>query len=406
MPTYTCKAVDSQGKEYSETLTAANRNKAMDQIVARKLLPVSVEETKTAGGAQKRRLSLRPRRISKRDVESFTRELANLLAAGVSLSRSLNILSREASNPAAKKQWSEVRDSVSEGMSLADSLAKWPKSFPPIYIAMVRAGETGGFLDLVLGQIAQFRSREQDLKGKVKAALVYPIILAVLATMILIFLLTFFIPRFSSIFAEFGGSLPDLTRAIVAASKAITKYWLVLLIAVALLIVSLRRAAARDEGRLAIEKFLLRCPLIGLGVARFALVRFCRMLGTLVESGVPLVNSLQVAKEAIGNQTLATTVGRAIEQVQQGTSLARSLSDCPQLFPASVIEMVAVAEETGRLDKELVRLAGAYEEELDRHLRMMVALVEPALLFIMAALVGTVVIGMLLPIFNLQELIR
>jgi general secretion pathway protein F len=405
MPVYTYKAVNAQGRECTDTLTAPNRANVLNQIFAKNLTPVSVEEKQSAT-QDKSHFSLRPGWVSKRDVEAFTRELANLLAAGVPLSRSLNILSREASGPAAKKQWSQVRDCVSEGMSLADALAQWPKSFPPIYIAMVRAGETGGFLDLVLSQIAEFRSREQDLKGKVKAALVYPIVLAVLATMILIFLLTYFIPRFSSIFAEFGGTLPDLTRAIVATSKIITKYWLVVILGIALIIVALRRAMTREEGRLGIEKFLLRCPMIGLGVARFALVRFCRMLGTLVESGVPLVSSLQVAKEAIGNQTLAATVDSAIEQVQRGTSLAKSLADCPQLFPASVIEMVAVAEESGRLDKELVRLAGAYEEELDRHLRMMVALTEPALLFIMAALVGTVVIGMLLPVFNLQELIR
>jgi type II secretory pathway component PulF len=405
MPTYTYKAVNAQGQECTETLSAPSRGNVLDQIFAKNLTPVSVEEARVSV-KEKSHISLRPGWVSKKDVEAFTRELANLLAAGVPLSRSLHILSREASNPAAKQQWAEVRDSVSEGMSLAEALAQWPKSFPPIYIAMVRAGETGGFLDLVLSQIAQFRSREQDLKGKVKAALVYPIVLAVLATMILIFLLTYFIPRFSSIFAEFGGTLPDLTRAIVATSEIITKYWLIFLLGIALIVVALRRAMTREEGRLGIEKFLLRCPLIGLGVARFALVRFCRMLGTLVESGVPLVSSLQVAKEAIGNQTLAATVNRAIEQVQRGTSLAKSLADCPQLFPASVIEMVAVAEETGRLDKELVRLAGAYEEELDRHLRMMVALTEPALLFIMAALVGTVVIGMLLPVFNLQELIR
>jgi len=146
--------------------------------------------------------------------------------------------------------------------------------------------------------------------------------------------------------------------------------------------------------------------MVGVGLARFALVRFCRMLGTLAGSGVPLITALHVAKEAIGNQTLAEAVSVSIEKVQQGTPLGRSLADCRQLFPASVIEMISVAEESGRLDKELVRLAGAYEEELDRHLRMMVALAEPALLFIMAAIVGTVVIGMLLPIFNLQELIR
>jgi len=386
-------------------LTAANRAMVLDQLVEKQLYPVSVNEHRKTS-ATKESVSLRSGRVSRANVEAFTRELANLLAAGVPLARALIILSREASNPAARKQWAAIHDQVAEGMSLADALARWPKLFPPVYVAMVRAGETGGFLDLVLGQIAQFRSREQELKGKVKAAVVYPIILAVLATMILIFLLTYFIPRFSSIFAEFGESLPMLTRAIVATSQIILKYWMILLAVIVLSLVALRRILAQDEGRLALEKILLRCPLVGIGVSRFALVRFSRMLGTLAGSGVPLITALRVAKEAIGNQILANAVNHGIEKVQRGASLGRSLAECPQLFPASVIEMISVAEETGKLDEELVRLAGAYEEELDRHLRLMVALAEPALLFIMAAIVGTVVIGMLLPIFNLQELIR
>jgi type II secretory pathway component PulF len=291
-------------------------------------------------------------------------------------------------------------------MALADALSLHPRAFSPIYVAMVRAGETGGFLDVVLEQIATFRSREDDLKGRVKAALIYPIILAVLAAAILAFLLTYFIPRFSVMFAEFGGSLPALTRHIVAVSEILVKYWLVLVLGIAAVVFAVQRMLADVQCRRTMEGLLLRAPLFGTGMARFALVRFCRMLGTLAGAGVPLIAALRVAKEAIGNQVLADTVSSAIESVQKGNPLARSLEGCRLLFPASVIEMVCVAEESGRLDQELVRLAGAYEAELDRHLKMMVALAEPLLLFVMAVLVGTVVIGMLLPIFNLQELIR
>jgi type II secretory pathway component PulF len=291
-------------------------------------------------------------------------------------------------------------------MSLGDSLSLHPRVFSPIYVAMVRAGETGGFLDIVLEQIATFRAREADLKGRVKGALVYPIILAVLAAGIIVFLLTFFIPRFSQMFAEFGGSLPALTRYIVAASRILVRYWLAFVFGVALVVFALQRMTSREEGRRTLESLVLRLPLFGTGMARFALVRFCRMLGTLVGAGVPLIASLRVAKEAIGNQVLADTVSSAIESVQKGHPLARSLERCRLLFPAAVIEMISVAEESGRLDQELTRLAAAYEQELDRNLKMMVALIEPALLFLMAVLVGTVVIGMLLPIFSLQELIR
>jgi type II secretory pathway component PulF len=171
-------------------------------------------------------------------------------------------------------------------------------------------------------------------------------------------------------------------------------------------IVMIRRSIQTESGRRVLERTILRTPMLGRVVAHFALVRFSRMLGTLLNAGVPLVSSLRVAKEAIGNQTLADTVVQGIEDVQQGASLSRSLSKAAELFPPSVIEMIAIAEETGRLDKELVRLSLVYESELDRRLRMLVALAEPLLLFLMAGLIGTVVIGMLLPVFNLQDLIK
>ena len=405
MPNFSYKAMDRKGHETSGSLGAGSHAAAFDQIVERGLYPVSIEEPHEPLAARGK-LALSVGRVSQTAVEAFTRELANLLGAGVSLSRALHILCREASQAAARRQWTAIHDDVVGGVSLADSLARWPRSFPPVYVAMVRAGEMGGFLDVVLGQIADLRSRERELKGRVKAALVYPIVLAVLAGMVLVFLLTYFIPRFSAIFAEFGGALPWLTRTIVAASELVMTYGLIIVIVAALAVLGFRRAVASESGRRALERTILRLPALGRVVARFALVRFCRMLGTLLGAGVPLVTALRVAREAIGNQTLADAVIRAIEEVQRGAPLARSLAGSPHLFPASVVEMVAVAEESGRLDNELVRLATAYEAELDRRLRMLVALAEPALLFIMAGVVGTVVIGMLLPVFTLQELIR
>ncbi|TKJ34699.1 MAG: hypothetical protein CEE38_17675 [Planctomycetes bacterium B3_Pla] len=403
MSTFAYNAIDSSGREIADKLVAADRAAAIEQLCGKDLSPVSVDrmEDKRPEG-----MLARVGGVSKREVDAFTRQLANLLAAGVPISRALGILNREASRVASKKLWAVIHDQVAGGMSLADALSLHPQAFSTVYVAMVRAGETGGFLELVLGQIATFRSREDELKGRVKAALIYPLILAVLATGILIFLLTYFIPRFSVMFAEFGGSLPALTRYIVAVSGMLVKYWMVPVLGIALLVFAVRRMLADEAGRRAMEGLLLRAPMFGTGMARFALVRFCRMLGTLAGAGVPLIGALRVAKEAIGNQVLADTVGSAIESVQKGHPLARSLEGCRLLFPPAVIEMVSVAEESGGLDQELVRLAGAYEVELDRHLKMMVALAEPLMLFVMAVLIGTVVIGMLLPIFNMQELIR
>ncbi len=236
--------------------------------------------------------------------------------------------------------------------------------------------------------------------------MVYPIILACWRVGVLIFLLTFFIPRFSPIFEQFGGNLPTLTVVIIAVSNVIKHYGLFVAIALLLGLIAFKRAVESELGRRKFEVVLLSLPLLGQIIAQFALVRFARMLGTLVGAGVPLIASLRVAREAIGNQTLADTVLHAIEQVQRGSPLSKSLAASPKLFPPSVVEMVAVAEETGRLDKELLRLAAAYEADLDRQLRMLVAVAEPVMLFVMAGIIGTVVIGMLLPIFSLQDLIH
>lgn len=405
MPLFSYIAVDGAGRQVAGTVTAPGRGAAIEHIIQQQLHPVAVEEQRgepQARGATRVLVA----RVSQGSVDAFTRQLANLLTAGVPLSRALRVVTREAASAAARSQWAAIHDDVVAGTSLAEALAKHPRSFSPVYIAMVRAGEAGGFLDVVLEQIADFRAWEQRLKGKVRSAFLYPAVLAVLASLVLIFLLTYFIPRFSTIFAQLGGSLPWLTQAIVAASGVVVRHGALIAVGLALAVLAVRRAATTEGGRLTVERFLVGLPLAGRAAARLALVRFCRMLGTLLAGGVPLVSALRVAREAIGNQTLADTITRAVEEVQRGTSLAASLARARRLFPAEVVEMVAVAEESGRLDKELLRLANSYDAELDRQLGMLVALAEPALLFVMAAVVGTIVIGMLLPIFTLQELIR
>jgi type IV pilus assembly protein PilC len=405
MPVFAYTAIDRQGRKRTGTVPGSSRAAAMDEVVASGLTPIAFDE-QAADAEAKAPVETPTTRVPASAVESFTRELANLLGAGIPLSKGLSLLQREASHASARKVWTAVHDDVVGGSSLADALARWPRTFSSVYIAMVQAGEAGGFLHLVLQQIADFRSREQDLKGRVTAALIYPAVLAFLACGVVVFLLTFFIPRFSGIFAEFGGRLPWLTQMIVGASQGLTRYGIYLLALAIAGGVALRRLATTPEGRRFVERTVLRIPMVGRLVARFALVRFCRMLGTLIGSGVPLVAALRVAKESLGNQTLADTVVEAIEMVERGSSLAKGLASSPILFPVSVIEMVTVAEETGRLDKELIRLSGVYEGDLDRRLRMFIALAEPALLFVMASIIGTVVVGMLLPVFELQELVH
>jgi type II secretory pathway component PulF len=405
MPVFTYEAIEPGGSRTTGKVSARSRTAALDEVAQKGLVPVSVAEEQTGQPAPRAAKSA-VGRVPQSSVETFSRELANLLAAGVPITRGLSILRRESSHPAARAQWSAIYDDVAGGMPLAEAMSRWPKSFPAVYVAMVHAGETGGFLDVVLTQIAEFRARERDLKGKFRNALAYPSILAVLAVAVLIFLMTFFIPRFSTIFTGVGGNMPALTRAIVAISRFITDYGLAILAVLVVLVIVLRRLLASPAGQLAAQQATLRLPVIGKLVARFALVRFCRMLGTLLGAGVPLVASLKVAREAVGNRVLSDAVGQSIEQVQKGKGLARSLAGNSRLFPGSVIEMIAVAEESSRLDTELKRLATVNEEELDRQLRTAVAMAEPILLFVMAGIVGTIVVGMLLPIFALQEYIK
>jgi type II secretory pathway component PulF len=346
------------------------------------------------------------KKVSARMLENFTRLLSSLLAAGVPLSRSLVILCKEASNPVAQSKWKAVYESVVDGVTLADSMATMPETFPRVYVAMVSAGETGGFLDLVLAQIADFQVRERDLKSKVMAAVLYPTVLLFLAICVLVFLMTFFIPRFQKMFEGFNAQLPLITRIIVGISHAIRSYGLYMVAAIVIIAYSVRKWAQSEEGKRKWEGLLLKLPVVGPLTSQFAMARFCRMLGTLLNAGVPLVQALNVARKSIGNQILVDAVSTSIDRVKEGAQLGTSLADCRNLFPGSVLEMISVGEESGKLDAELVRIAVVTEADLDRNLKTAVALAEPALLFMIAAFVGTIFIGMLIPIFSLQEYIK
>ncbi len=345
-------------------------------------------------------------RITARILEDFTRLLSSLLAAGVPLSRALVILQREAANATAKAQWKQIHDHVVDGVSLADAMARSPEIFPRVYTAMVEAGETGGFLDLVLAQIADFQSREKELKGKVMAALLYPAILLVLALAVLVVLLVFFIPKFQGIFAGFGAQLPLLTRIIVAVSDAVRGYGLFVAAGIFFAVFLVRQWFASPTGRRVWEGMILKIPVIGPLVAQYAMARFCRMLGTLLGADVPLINGLNVARRSIGNQILVDAVSNSIDKVKEGKALGGSLAECPQLFSGSVLEMISVAEESGKLDQELVRIANVTEGDLDRRLKTAVALAEPLMLFLIAGFIGTIFIGMVIPIFSLQDHIK
>jgi len=421
MPFFQYKAFQAAGGVAEGVIEAGGRQEAFRQMEEKGLKPISLSEkaapkvaapkAPAAGSAPGEAapglgLSFGRKKVSAKSLETFTRLLSSLLAAGVPLSRALVILGKESSNPYAQSQWKAVYDSVVDGVTLADSMAKLPDTFPRVYVAMVSAGEIGGFLDVVLAQIADFQVRERDLRSKVMAAVLYPVILLFLAAGVVTFLMTFFIPRFQKMFEGFHAELPLITRIIVWVSNAMRSYGLYIIGAIIIIVYSVRKWMQSEEGRRKWEGLLLKAPVVGPLTSQFAMARFCRMLGTLLNAGVPLVQALNVARKSIGNQVLVDAVSKSIDRVKEGTQLGASLSDCRNLFPGSVLEMITVGEESGKLDTELIRIATVTEGDLDRNLKTAVALAEPALLLLIAALVGTIFIGMLLPIFSLTEYIH
>jgi type II secretory pathway component PulF len=429
MPKFAYKAMQSDGALIEGVVDAASRREALRDVEQRSLKPIRLTEQangNVTNGSRKAATSGTaaepageggakpfwqmtlggPAKITSKMLENFTRLLSSLLAAGVPFSRALVILHREASAPVAKAKWKEIHNLVIDGMSLSGALARSPETFPKVYVAMVEAGEAGGFLDVVLAQIADFQAREKDLRSKVVSAMMYPVILLVLALAVLIFLLAFFIPRFQLIFQGFNAQLPLLTRMIIAASEAVRSYGLFIAAVIGISVYTLRTWFKSEKGRRAWEGLILRVPQVGPLLAEFAMARFCRMLGTLLGAGVPLINALNVARRSIGNQILVDAVSESIDRVKEGKPLGASLAQNRQLFPGAGVEMISVAEESGRLDGELLRIANVTEGELDRQLKTVVALAEPLMLFLIAAFIGTIFIGMLYPIFSLQDQIK
>ncbi len=407
MSQFRYRVMQSDGSLAEGTIEAQGKNDAFSQLEARGWAPIQIKEAQ-AGQKQTGLFDgfQFSKRVSYAELENFTRLLSNLLAAGIPLSRALVLLYKETSTPAASSRWKELHDMVVDGNSLADSMAQFPDTFPKVYVAMVQAGETGGFLDLVLNQIAEFQSREKDLRSKVMSALIYPAVLLTLAIGVVIFLMVFFIPRFQKLFAGFGADLPLLTQIIVSASELIRDYGPFVAVALGVIYYFTRAWLETSQGKRFKETAVLNLPVIGPLNAKFAMARFSRMLGTLLGAGVPLINSLNVARKSIQNQILFDAVSESIERVKKGDQLASSFVDCKQLFPGTVLEMIKVAEETGRLDEELLRLANTTESDLERQLRTAVSLCEPLMLFIIAGFIGTIFVGMVIPIFTIQDYIK
>ena len=395
MAQFTYKAKKEDGSLVSGSLQAESERSALDSLGRMGVFPLEIE-LRGNGAA---------RRIKTADTALFTRQLSDLLRAGVALNRALHILSAQTSNREFAGVITEIEKAVSGGETLHEALKKFPQLFNGLYVSMVRAGETGGFLEEVLRRLAIFIEKDQDLKSRISSALAYPILLIVIGTFSVAFLMVFFIPRFSEIFKKMGDSLPLPTQIVMAVSFFFRDYWMFAFMGLVALMVAWTRVLATVTGRRVVDRLKIRIPLFGDIVKKNALSRFARTLGTLLKSGVPILGALSISREAMGNAVLMEDIDKASAGVKQGRGLAEVLRNSSR-FPSMVADMIAVGEESGNLDRVLVDIADSYDLQVERAVRVFISLFEPALLLVMATLVGFIVISMLLPVFSLSSMIK
>jgi general secretion pathway protein F len=340
--------------------------------------------------------------ISQSEVAAFTRQLATLVKAGIPLAEALGVLTEQIENEKFKTTIGEVRTRVNEGSSLADALGKHPKVFEEVFVSMVRAGETAGNLDQVLVRLAEFMEAAQRLKSKVGGAMVYPIAMMVISGGIMAVLMVAVVPQITQLFDDAGQTLPWNTQLLIFFSKLIGGWWWALLLLMIGAIYGFVRWRRSPRGKATWDKFKLRAPLLGPLTRQIAVSRFCRTLGTMLSSGVPLLKSLDVAKDILGNVVLKKVIEGAREQIQQGESIAGTLRKSGE-FPAIVTHMIAVGERAGQLESMLANVATTYEQEVETKLGKLTSILEPLIIVSMGGAVGFIVFSILMPIMQMNQ---
>lgn len=385
------------GQEVKGLLTAGTETEVVSTLSSRELFPLKIELAESARAEDR----LRGRRVKARDLATFYAQLSDLLRSGVPLLRSLELLQRQSRNKVLKVVLQEVRDEVADGTRLAEALRQHPNVFSELAISMVRAGEEGSFLEDVLRRIADFTEHQEDLKGRVVGAAVYPMFLVVVGGLVLTFMMIWFVPKFEPIFQrlESRGELPFATTAVVAISDTLTNYGLPVVGAIAAAAFFAMQYFGTEEGRMTLDRGKLTIPGAGKIYRSLAIARFCRILGTLLSNGVPILNSLRISKDATGNKVLAGAINEASDFISSGKTLAEPLRASGE-FPEEAVEIIAVAEEANNLEKVLVDIAESMERRTYRYLELFVRLLEPAMLLVMALLVLFVMLGLLLPVLQ------
>lgn len=407
MEIFSYKATDHNGKIVKGFLEAADAKGVVAKLDSMGYIPIRI----TLAGKEKRKyqidvgdlLSNVFKRVSGKDVMLFTQDLATLLEAGLPVDKSLAILTEVTENDKFKEVIKDILKTVQGGSYLSDALGKYPRIFSKFYVNMVRAGEAGGVLEPVLIRLGMFLETSQDLRDYILSAMIYPIFLVLVGGASIIVLLTFVIPKFSLIFADLGATIPLSTRILLGMSNFIRSYWWIMLGLIILLYYFFWRYSRTSEGRLNIDKKKIHLPILGDLIKKIEVARFSRTLGTLIRSGVPILQALALVKDIIGNRVIAASMDNIRERVQKGDRLSKPLVSTGY-FPSLAIQMITVGEETGRLDEMLLKVAENYEKIVKSMVKRFIGLLEPAMILIMGLLVGFIVISMLMAIFSINEI--
>lgn len=407
MALYEYEGLDGQGKHAAGVVEADNPRSARAQLkkegVFASGLSEVVEKKETRSDAPDP-VSF-GRAISPTDLAMLTRQLATLLEAGLPLVDALGSLVEQTEIEKQRLVLSRIRQRVNEGVAFHEALGDHPKVFENFYRNMVRAGEAGGNLDLVLTRLADFLENQVAFRRKVQAAMAYPILMGVVAVVVLVVLLGRVVPQITSVFANLGRELPPTTKALLYVSGIFKDYWVLAFALILLMVYGVMRYAATEAGRYRVHQFLLKVPRLGVFLRMAALARFSRTLGTLVSAGVPLLGAMEVARPVVGNAVLEKALLEAAVSVREGRSLSNALKDSGE-FPSELRRMVAVGEESGALDSMLLKVSSSYETRLEALVVSLTSLLEPLMILTMGALVGFVVYAILRPIFDLTDAIR
>ncbi|MFV0416159.1 MAG: type II secretion system F family protein [Chthoniobacterales bacterium] len=422
MPNYNYVALDAQGQESTGVIEAASQNEAIGQLRQAGYFPKSIsEETKAqrakaskavaasdkgkGGGLGSKNITipfLQRTTIKGKTLMIFTRQLATLIDAGLPLLRGLTVLAKQEPDPVLRKTITNLAESVQGGGTFSESLNGHPKIFNKLYVNMVKAGELGGVLELVLIRLAEFQEKAQKIKNKVVSAMFYPIIVLVIAVAIMGFLLVFIVPKFEAIFADMlgGKPLPLLTQFVIGVSNGVKENILFIVIGVVLAVVLYKLVQKTPKGTVFLDTLKLRLPLFGDLTRKSAISRFSRTLGTLVTSGVPILQALNITRETAGNVIIADAITKVHDAVKEGESIVQPL-EVSGVFPPMVISMIDVGEETGQLPEMLLKIAEVYDDEVDNAVAGLTSLLEPIMIVFLAVVVGTIVIALFLPLIGI-----